>query len=739
MKKKNDEEGHFQLALPWRRQPPDLPNDKSMVERRLQLLKKRLLKDEELYEKYRKTMQEYIDQGHAEKVPVEELEVKDRPLWYLPHHTVTHPLKPGKVRVVFDCAAKFEGVSLNDELMQGPDVANSVVGVLIRFRQEHVAVVADIEGMFHQVRVDPNDCDALRFLWWPNGNLQAEPEEYRMKKHIFGATSSPSCANFCLKKTATLNQADFDTKTVRTVDKNMYVDDLMRSVNTTDLAIRSVNQLREILAKGGFRLRKWLSNDRKVLEEIPESDRADSLKNLDSENLPTGNALGLKWDAETDKSVWFDFGKTIELVEKPTTRRTILSIAYFLFDPPDFVVPFVMKAKLLMQTLCRIKLGWDNVLDEQHKAQWLRWIEDLPKLQEIQINRCFKPENFGEVRDAQLHCFSDGSRAGYGAVVYLRLVDDRKKIHCAFVIGKACLASIREITIPRLELSAALISSKLSKMVCEELEYKLNATVYWTDSTSVLKCLNNETKRFHTFESNRLTAIREHTSPSHWRYVPSKDNPADDASKGMKIEPLFQNGRWMNGLEFLGKEENHWPQMITVPQMKDNDPEVRKETCAYTTATTDDVLGSLIENYSTWWKLLRAIAWLIRFKNFLRNKSTSNEHLSVSEIQEAERVIVQHIQKTSFPKSYQIIESRENGKLIRPVNLKKESTIWRLNPKMKNGVMVVGGRLANASVEENAKHSRILPKKHHVTNLVVESTMIGLDTWDIAQCLHLLS
>ena len=344
----------------------------------------------------------------------------------------------------------------------------------------------------------------------------------------------------------------------------------------------------------------------------------------------------------------------------------------------------------------------------------------MPKLQEIQINRCFKPENFGEVRDAQLHWLSNGSCAGYGAVVYLRLVDDRKKIHCAFVIGKARLAPIREITIPRLKLSAALISSKLSKMVCEELEYKQNATVYWTDSTSVLKCLNNETKRFHTFESNRLTTIREHTSPSHWRYVPSKDNPADDALKGLKIESLIQNGRWMNGPEFLWKEENHWPQMITVPQMKDNDPEVRKETWAYTTATTDDVLGSLIEHYSTWWKLLRAIARLIRFKNFLRNKSTSNEHLSVSEIQEAERVIVQHVQKTSFPKSYQIIESRENGKLIRPVNLKKESTIWRLNPKMKNGVMVVGSRLANASVEENAKHSRILPKKHHVTNLIVE-------------------
>ena len=283
-------------------------------------------------------MQECIDEGHAEKVPREDLNVKDRPIWYLPHHAVTHPLKPNKVRVVFDCAAKFEGVSLNDELMQGPDLANSVVGVLIRFRQEPVAVVADIQGMFHQVRVEPKDCDTLGFLWWTNGDLQAEPEEYRMTKHIFGATSSPSCANFCLKKTATLNQKEFDSETVKTIDKNMYVDDLMKSVNDTKLAVRLVNQLREILAKGGFRLRKWLSNDRRVLKEIPESDRADSVKNLDTENLPTGNALGLKWDAEKDKFVWSDFEKIMEQIKKkPTTRRTILSIVYSLFDALGFV------------------------------------------------------------------------------------------------------------------------------------------------------------------------------------------------------------------------------------------------------------------------------------------------------------------------------------------------------------------------------------------------------------------
>lgn len=232
-------DGHIQVALPWRQEFPELPNNKLMAERRLQHLKKRLLKDEDLLTKYQSTMQDYILKGHAKKVPSEELNqnVKERPVWYLPHHPVTHPLKPGKVRVVFDCAAKYHGTSLNQQLLQGPDLTNPLVGVLIRFRQEPIAMAADIEAMFHQVYVDPEDRDTLRFLWWPNGDLSKEPEEYRMVKHLFGATSSPSCANFSLKKTASINSGEFDHDTVKTVERNMYVDDLMKSVSSPETAI----------------------------------------------------------------------------------------------------------------------------------------------------------------------------------------------------------------------------------------------------------------------------------------------------------------------------------------------------------------------------------------------------------------------------------------------------------------------------------------------------------------------
>ena len=152
-------------------------------------------------------MNDYIEKGHAEMVPKEELNLRNRPVWFLPHHPVTHPLKPNKVRVVYDCAAKFGQTSLNQQLLQGPDQTNKLVGVLSRFRQNSVGMLADIEAMFHQVLVDRKDCDSLRFLWWPNGDLTKEMREYGMVKHLFGATSSPSVANFCLRQRSCIGKS----------------------------------------------------------------------------------------------------------------------------------------------------------------------------------------------------------------------------------------------------------------------------------------------------------------------------------------------------------------------------------------------------------------------------------------------------------------------------------------------------------------------------------------------------
>ena len=190
-------EGHFQLPLLWKEEGFKLPSNRKMVENRLESLRKRLSKDKNLHKRYVKVMEGYIQKGCAEVADAEKdsKEVE----WFL---LVLNPRKPEKLRIVFDCAAKSWGISLNDALAQGPDLMNNLVGVLSRFRVELVALVADIKEMFHQVEVNPVDRSFLKFLWWPDCDMSQRPKIYRITVHLSGAASSPSCSSFCLKQVA---------------------------------------------------------------------------------------------------------------------------------------------------------------------------------------------------------------------------------------------------------------------------------------------------------------------------------------------------------------------------------------------------------------------------------------------------------------------------------------------------------------------------------------------------------
>ena len=343
-----------------------------------------------------------------------------------------NPNKPDKLRVVFDCAAQYNGVSLNSQLLQGPDLTNNLVGVLIRFREEPIAIMADIEGMFHQVRVSPKDCDALRFLWWPENDFNKDPEDYQMLVHLFGATSSPSCARFGLRQTADDNQEMFSEEAVRTLRGNFYVDDCLKSIKGETKAISLVSELRALLSKGGFRLNKWISNSRRVIESVPTSERAISMKGHLLDQLPCERALGTRLDVERDT-----FGFKISLRDKPSTRRGILSIVSSIYDPLGFVAPFILPAKRLLQNLCRRGLGWDDMVSNEDITTWQSWLRDLPKLDSRKVYRCFKPPDFGDVTTCQIHHFADASQIAYGAVSYLRITNARGLIHCSFVIGKS--------------------------------------------------------------------------------------------------------------------------------------------------------------------------------------------------------------------------------------------------------------------------------------------------------------
>ena len=378
------EDGHYQVSLPLRDLNLQMPANRSQAERRALYLKRKFSKDVKFREDYVACLEKVIGDGFAEKVPLDVLERSDGKVWFIPHHGVYHHKKPDKIRVVFDCSAHSQGTSLNDELFQGPDLTNNLVGVLIRFRQEPVAVMGDVQSMFHQVRVPEVDRDLLRFLWWPRGDFSKELEEYRMTVHLFGAVSSPSCANFAMRRNAEDHRHEFSPDVVSTVLKNFYVDDCLKSLPSATVAIKHVEELRRLMLRGGFNLTKWISNDREVLESIPVEARAKGVKDLDLDNdvLPAEKALGVSWFVETDT-----FGFKVNIKEKPCTRRGILSVVSSVYDPLGMAAPFILPAKLLLQDLCRKSLGWDDEIPSDYLSRWRVWLNGLPKSFVVHVSK----------------------------------------------------------------------------------------------------------------------------------------------------------------------------------------------------------------------------------------------------------------------------------------------------------------------------------------------------------------
>ncbi|KAL9958369.1 hypothetical protein ACROYT_G035375 [Oculina patagonica] len=571
--------GHYQIALPWRQHPPYLPYSRALAVQRLYLLKKKFLRDQEFFGRYKGTINDYITKGYAQRVPKDELSADDKPLWYLPHHAI-------------------------------PSRVNCPV-----FRHRSYVPPS---------KLDPNDFDALRFLWWPEDDLSKQPVEYRMVVHLFGSTSSPSCASFGLLRTAQDNTREFPPEVIDTVLRNFYVDDCLKSVPSTEVAIRLREDLSQLLVRGGFRLTKWSCNNKEVLETIPTSDIARSLVDLDlnADALPIERTLGIHWNMESDMLTFKVVPKT-----KPFTRRGILSVTSSIYDPLGMVSPIVLPAKKLLQDLCKQKLGWDEEISDEESQRWQTWLSDLPLLSRVALPRCLKSTDFGRINTVELHHFADASQIAYGTVSYVRLVNEEGQIHCSFLVGKSRLAHVKQMTIPRLELSAAVLAVKLDQTLREELELKIDESMFWTDSTSVLQYIKNEDRRFHTFVANRLAVIHDGSKPSQWKYVPTKINPADDVSRGLTAEELLRKERWFRGPEFLWERETSWPICRdSLPSISDEDPEVKRQVQVnhVTQMKVPHPLDLMIQRYSLWYKLKRGVAWLLRFGEFLRKKRGSN-------------------------------------------------------------------------------------------------------------------
>ncbi|XP_038060160.1 uncharacterized protein LOC119731170 [Patiria miniata] len=427
-------DGHYQLDIPFKSDTPDLPENRIVAERRLQSLAKRFTKDPGLHSRYCAEIQNLLSRGFAERVPEHELASSTGRTWYLPHHCVLNPNKPEKLRVVFDCAARCCGTSLNDRVLQGPDMMNKLVGVLTRFQEHKVGLMGDIEQMFHQVGVSKEHRDVLRFLWWPEGDATRPPEMFRMTVHLFGGVWSPSCAAFALRRTADDNEDMFSSDAVQAVKENFYVDDLLKSFKLEDDAAFMVKQLTHLLAKGGFHLTKWICSSRNVMDSVPTAERAKTVTDLDldHERLPVERALGVRWHTESDQ-----IGVKIKSRRGCHTKRGLLSILSSVYDPLGFVCPFVLLAKPLFQNECRIVgKGWDEPLEVSTQDQWTRWLDDLPKLEQFSVDRCLIPVKMDQMLRRELRVQVKGSTFWTDSTVVLQYISNQSKRLQTFVANR---------------------------------------------------------------------------------------------------------------------------------------------------------------------------------------------------------------------------------------------------------------------------------------------------------------
>ena len=723
-------DGHFELPLPLKK-GMQLPNNRVIAVKRLNQLKAKMCKSQKYKEDYMSCMKNALERGYAEPVPANQLEGKPGRIWYVPHHGVYHPRKPEKLRVVYDCSAECEGEALNRWLLQGPDMTNNLTGILCRFREEPVALTCDVEGMFHQVGVNEEDRDLLRFLWWDNGDLNQEPREYRMTVHLFGATSSPACANFALKTTADKFKEEYGQQAADFIRKDFYVDDGLKAVETADAAIELVKTSTALCKAGGFNLHKFTSNNKSVVEGIPEDIRAKNIQQIDLRHdaLPVERTLGVEWCLESDT---FQF--RITLSAKPATRRGILSTISSIYDPLGLVAPLLLTGKKIMQEICRDNKSWDEPISDDVRAKWEMWKSDLLNLSEISIPRCYKPDNFGSLTTVQLHHFCDASLAGYGQCSYLRMMDDKSQVATSLVMAKARVTPTKSVTIPRLELAAAVTSAKVSEFLNKELTFKGVDNYYWTDSKVVLGYIANNSKRFHIYVANRVQQIRNRTEVTEWHYVQTKTNPADLSSRGVTADELVTSQLWWKGPPFLASTDV-LPLLTEALPIPDGDPEVKEVKKCTVHSSTAKVpkyadLSTRLEYFSNWHRARKAVALCRRYVKILKNRSMKQkvtvDQPTVADICEAEKILLRAEQQKHLPECYKSLKltgayptDRCDVKQRRN-NMKHVTNLYRLDPYLGTDELIrVGGRIRRADIPRDQAHPIIIPNGH-ISKLLIQ-------------------
>ncbi|XP_055585092.1 uncharacterized protein LOC129737945 [Uranotaenia lowii] len=717
------EDGHYETGLLWRYEKFNFPPSRGMAERRNQCLQRKLSKDPELRLKVNKQIQDYLAKGYAHKASDQELNESDPyRTWYLPISVVTNPKKPGKLRIVWDAAAKSGNVCLNDMLLKGPDMLTALPTVLYRFRQRQVCVTGDIREMYHQVKIRREDQQAQRFLWSEEPN--SLPEVYVMDVATFGATCSPCSAQHVKNSNAKRWEEQYPDA-VEAIIEGHYVDDYADSRDTLEEVVELTQTVRMIHSSAGMELRNFLSNSSQVLSQLGQECVTEPKQFSDNTVYQSERVLGMTWYPDSDQ-----FGYRVLLRDDlqqliagkvVLSKRMILKFVMSLFDPLGLLAHFLIQAKVLIQALWRNSVGWDDPVPPEIESLWTRWLDVFREMDVVRIPRCYFP-NYAKdsYQTLQMHVFVDAGENAYSAVAYFRIVDCGQP-RCVLVSSKARVAPLKPLSMPRLELEAAVIGSRLSKSIAQGHSIPIKQKFFWSDSSTVLSWIKSDAMKYRPYVAFRVGEIQELTNVDEWRWVPTKENVADEATKWGKGPCLKSDSRWFIGPEFLYLAEAEWPQKVVKPV------EIVEELRpVHAHREVEDQLYDL-GKFSKWERLLRTVSFMFSWRNHVRKtgqveKSTTVGELSQIDFQCAERALWRLAQSEAYPDEIIILKKLKSDPKNLSCKLGKTSPLRKLSPFVdETGIVRMQSRTEYSPFAAfDAKYPIILPKGHRVTELLVD-------------------
>lgn len=652
-------DGRYEVGLPWRFDKNVMPDSYHMALSRLRCLERKLARDESLKEIIQQQFQSYIEKGYLRELTLQELQEPNPRRWYLPVFSIRNPNKPKKVRLVWDAAAVSGGMSLNGALLTGLDLTTSMLSILLRFRERKIAYTADIEEMFHRIKIREEDQQSQCCLW-RDCNSTAAPRVFAMTVMTFGATCSPYQSQYVKNYNAQTFIGEFP-RAVNSIIENHYVDDVLQSVDTLDEAIQLAEETKAIHGYAGMNLRNFVSNCPKLSARLNGESLVQEPFEIASLDKTIEKVLGIFWDVPNDCITYsLRFNKANEAIlsglQRPTKRET-LRVLMSIYDPPGLLAHFLVNLKIFQQDLWRIQLGWNDLIPDEEFARWQKWIKQLPTIETLRIPRCYLPFDIQDYNGviADLHVFVDASASCCAAVAYIR-IEHTGAVHVALMSAKTKTAPLKPISIPRLELVGALLGARLAKTIKESVTFAIMRTIFHTDSTTVLDWLGTR-KRLTQFVAFRVGEIKDITDISTWRWVPTKDNVADEATKWRDQTPLDVDSRWFQGPSFLRTAEETWPMRHVT------EPGEILEQAALQLHVSDYCPLFEVERFSKWTRLLRAVATVFRgiaiFIAKARKSEIPSGPLTSEELRKAESHLYMEAQQLYFSSEISLLERKE--------------------------------------------------------------------------------